>query len=374
MKKVFKFLSLALLLVVVLALTACTRDDEETPVGQPDADGPNIRIALIAHSPESILDDGSFNAGAWQGILQFARENGLSTSRGVDIEFFQPGAGTDDARIDLVESAIQNFGANVIVMPGHHFIASSYEMQNLFPDTYFILLDASPAGAISSNLVAIHYAEEESGFLAGYAAVMNGYRNLGFMGGVAVPAVVRFGTGFIEGAEYAANELGLAEGEVTINYAYAGTFSPAPEVQTMAASWYNEGVEVIFAAAGGAGFSVFAAAEAANALAIGVDIDQAGASDTVITSALKGLEASVYSVISDFFAGDFPGGIAKIFDASLDGVGLPMDTSRFENFTQDQYDDIFQRLANDEIDVSTEVGPEAHLNLNLSLVDLINIG
>jgi len=382
MKKVLKFLPLALLLVALLAFGACTRDNEEpttgtaateTPAAETPAattaDASHIRIALVAHSPESILDDGSFNAGAWQGILQFAREHGLSTTRGVDIEFFQPGTATDEARIDLVENVVENFGANIIVLPGFHFIASSYRMQEYFPDVKFVLLDASPAGGIRSNLVAIHYAEEESGFLAGYAAVMQGYRSLGFMGGVAVPAVVRFGHGFIQGAEYAANALGLAAGDVTIRYHYVGGFAPDPAVTTQAGSWYATGTEVIFAAAGGAGFSVIAAAEAAGASVIGVDVDQADDSTVVVTSAIKGLAPSVNAMLNDFLNDTWRGGQELMFNAAVDGVGLPMATSRLQNFTQAQYDAIFAQLANGTIRVNNSL-EMSDILANISLVEV----
>ena len=342
MKKALKFLPIALLLAAMFALTACGG-------GRVDTEG--MQIALVAHSPESILDDGSFNAGAWQGILDFATAHGMSTTRGTDIEFFQAGSATDEARIDAVESAI-NWGASIIVMPGFHFIASSYQMQHLFPDTYFILLDAAPGGAIANNLVSINYAEEQSGFLAGYAAVREGYRQLGFMGGAAVPAVVRFGHGFLQGAEYAANALGLSAGDVTVRFDYIGAFAPDPGVATQAGSWYAAGTEVIFAAAGGAGFSVMAAAETAGKSVIGVDVDQYADSDAVISSAMKALAVSVYDMLRDIGTDEWRGGQNLMFDASVDGIGLPMENSRWNNFTQAQYDAIFGRLADGTITVN----------------------
>ena len=345
MKKALKLLPIALLLAALFALSACGG-------GRVDTEG--MRIALVAHSPESILDDGSFNAGAWQGIVDFANAHGMSTARGTDIEFFQAGSATDEARIDAVESAI-NWGASIIVMPGFHFIASSYQMQHLFPDTYFILLDATPGGAIANNLVAIQYAEHQSGFLAGYAAVREGYRQLGFMGGAAVPAVVRFGHGFLQGAEYAANSLGLAQGAVTVRFDYVGAFAPDPGVATQAGSWFAAGTEVIFAAAGGAGFSVMSAAETAGRSVIGVDVDQHADSDTVISSAMKALAVSVYDMLRDIGTDEWRGGQALMFDASVDGVGLPMDNSRWQNFTQSQYNAIFRRLANESIDVNNSL-------------------
>ncbi|MCL2372773.1 MAG: BMP family protein [Defluviitaleaceae bacterium] len=346
MKKFVKFLPVVLLAGALFAFSACGGN------GAAGEDAAAMQIALIAHSPDSILDDGSFNAGAWIGIQQFAASQNIADA---NLNFFQPHAATDDARIDLIADAI-GWGADVLILPGFHFQASLYHAQDMFPETKFVLLDASPEYEgnvrIESNLVAIHYAEEESGFLAGYAAVMDGYRNLGFMGGIAVPAVVRFGHGFIQGAEHAANELGLDAGAVEINFMYLGGFAPDPAHVTTAGAWFATGTEVIFAAAGGAGFSVIAAAESAGASVIGVDVDQADDGDVVVTSAVKGLAPSVYAMLEAAMNNTFPGGREMMFNAAVDGVGLPMETARLQNFTQAQYDAIFAQLASGAIRVS----------------------
>jgi basic membrane protein A len=348
-------------------------EEEEVPE-EPEDDtfsADDIRVALVAHSPDSILDDGSFNEGAWAGIQRFLSNQGLSSDHA---EFFQPDSADDVARVDLVMDAIERWGANIVVLPGFHFIESSAEMQEIFPDVKFVILDATPAGGAAANTAAIHYAEEQAGFLAGYAAVLEGYRNLGFVGGIAVPAVVRFGHGFLQGAEYAAETLELDAGEVTVQFYYLGAFAPSPEAQTMAASWFAGGTEVIFAAAGGAGFSVIAAATDAGASVIGVDVDQSGAGDVVITSAMKALDVSVYDMLTDFMNGTFTGGEIR-FDAAINGVGLPMDTSRFQNFTQAQYDEIFALLAAGTItvdDVVADTVSDSGLEFNLIVVTELN--
>ena len=404
MKKCLKFISLAMVLVLLAAvLGACGRQPTPaapagsvaatpmTPLPAPepapadaadaadadaDRDPSDVRIALIAHSPDSILDDGSFNEGAWAGIQRFASTHGLPSG---NIDFFQPHSADDVARIDLIGDAIQGFGADILILPGFHFISSLYDAQDIFPDTKFVLLDATPSGPggprVEANVAAIHYAEHESGFLAGYAAVMEGHRNLGFIGGIAVPAVVRFGHGFLQGAEHAAEYLGLAEGDVTVNYYYIGAFAPSPETATMASAWYAGGVEVIFAAAGGAGASVKAGAEGAGGSVIGVDVDQAHLSPTVITSAIKALDVSVYDMLTDFLNGTFRGGRELMFDASVNGIGLPMHSARFQNFTQADYDAIFALLASGAVvvnNVVTETVSEANLGLVLVTVNELN--
>jgi len=155
------------------------------------------------------------------------------------------------------------------VTPGFLFESPVFVAQDRYPNVHFILVDGTPHSAdystfkTGNNTVGVLYAEDQAGFLAGYAVVKDGSRRLGFVGGMAVPAVVRFGYGFIQGAEYAAKELGLASGSITVNYHYTGGFAATPEAQTLAASWYNNGVEVIFACGGAVGNSVMAAAEQA---------------------------------------------------------------------------------------------------------------
>ena len=231
------------------------------------------------------------------------------------------------------------------------FIASATEAQYMFPDVKFVLLDASPA-TFAPDLAAIHYAEEQAGFLAGYAAVMEGYRNLGFMGGRAVPAVVRFGHGFVQGAEHAAYSLGLEAGEIEVRFHYLNDFAPDPAHTVAAAAWFATGTEVIFAAAGGAGSSVMAAADAAGASVIGVDVDQSHLSDTVITSAIKGLDVSVVDMLNAVRDGVWNGGQALRFDASNNGINLIMGAnSRLDVFTQAQLDSLLTNIASGTIQV-----------------------
>jgi len=353
---------LALLVVTLFAFSACGGNDEE-----------EFRVALLAHSPDSILDDGSFNTGAWLGIQRIARTHNLSDSQ---VQFFQPRIASDDERINMIRDIVEDWGANVIVMPGHHFVASAYIAQGMFPNTRFILLDAIPQNpaeenVVASNLIAVQYAEHESGFLAGYAAVMEGYRNLGFTGGIAIPPVQRFGHGFIQGAEHAASALGLSHGDVQISYHYFGSFGGDPAFTVRAASWFASGTEVIFTAAGGSNHSVFAAAEDANASTIGVDSDQSGDSHTVITSAVKGLEASVYALINDYLNNTWVGGRVMIFDAAIDGVGLVMGANnRMSNFTQAQYNNIFAQVASGAVRVNGSLDMNEILaGLNLVVVN-----
>ena len=207
---------------------------------------------------------------------------------------------------------------------------------------------------IEDNVMSIMYAEEQAGYLAGYAAVTEGYKNLGFMGGIAVPAVIRYGYGFIQGADAAAKDMGLKAGDIKMKYTYVGNFDASPENNAKAAAWYNEGTECIFACGGGVGNSVMKAAETADKVMIGVDVDQSVESETVITSAMKNLGDSIYGALEDYYNDSFQGGKTVTLDASQDGVKLPMETSKFKVFTQEKYDELYAQLKDGTIKVGND--------------------
>ena len=313
-----------------------------TAVKSETSDG--YELALVTDL--GTIDDKSFNQGAWEGMKKYAEENGIS------YKYYQPQEGTTDSYLETIGLAIEG-GAKLVVCPGFLFEEPVYLAQDQYKDVHFILLDGEPhSGDYSeyrteANVMPILFQEDEPGFLAGYAAVKDGYTKLGFLGGMAVPAVIRYGYGFAEGADYAAKEMGVDD--IEIMYNYTGAFAATPEAQSMAASWYQNGTEVIFGCGGAVGNSVMAAAEEKSAKVIGVDVDQSYESDTVVTSAMKQLSVSVYDGVRDFYAGSFPGGKTSIFSAKNDGIGLPMETSKFTKFTQADYDAVYAQLKDGKI-------------------------
>ena len=327
--------------------------------------GKGYELALI--TDVGTIDDRSFNQGAWEGLKKYAEEKKIAH------KYYQPAEKSTDAYINAIDLAVAG-KAKVIVTPGFLFEPAVYKAQDTHPDVKFILLDGAPQDGtytdfrIESNVYSVFYAEEQAGFLAGYAIVKEGYTNLGVMAGMAVPAVIRFGYGFVQGAEYAAQELGLASGTIKMNYTYVGNFNPTPENQTLATSCYPSGVQVIFAPAGGAGNSAMAAAEQNNGLVIGVDVDQSAESPTVITSAVKMLGGSVYDAIDAYYNNNFPGGQSVVLDAKVNGIGLPMETSRFKNFTKDNYDAIYQQLVAGNIKLLKDTDADSVNKLPLNIV------
>jgi len=349
--------------------SAETTTAAETKTASEPSDG-GFELALVTDL--GTIDDKSFNQGAWEGMTKYAEENNIS------YKYYQPQEGTTDSYLETIGLAVEG-GAKLVVCPGFLFEEPVFLAQDQYADTHFILLDGEPHSGdyseyrTNDNVMPILFQEDQAGFLAGYAAVKDGYTKLGFMGGMAVPAVIRFGYGFVEGAEAAANELGISGVEVMYNY--TGAFAATPEAQSMAASWYQNGTEVIFGCGGAVGNSVMAAAQEKGAKVIGVDVDQSYESETVITSAMKLLSNSVYDGVKAFYDGSFPGGKTSVFTVENDGVGLPMETSKFETFTQEDYDAVYAKLVAGDFELvqpSTDnIDPTVDLTVSATTINYV---
>ncbi|MGD9887335.1 MAG: BMP family ABC transporter substrate-binding protein [Bacilli bacterium] len=360
-----KFLLAFLLAISAFALIGCGGDKE------------SFTIALITDKGD--IDDKSFNQASWEGVVEYATEYGIPH------RYYKPTKATTEAYVAAIDLAVAN-GAKIIVTPGYLFEEPVNITQKKYPNVKFVLLDGNPAnvnaydddltnnGTLEENTYSVFFAEEQVGFLAGYAAVKDGMTKLGFMGGMAVPAVVKYGQGFILGAEAAAIELDV---NVTLSYHYTGDFIASPEVQAVAASMFTSGAQVVFAAGGAVGQSVMAAAEAANKKVIGVDVDQSGDSETVITSAMKNLKHAVILALYAYFGGTWDedcGGVVSTLDASNDGVGFPMATSKFTTFSQAMYDALMAQLAANEIDIPFDLalsGKEDEFVLTKTVVTMV---
>lgn len=381
MKK--RILAVLMAAAMTAGLTACGGGggNTETSAQAPAADGVSdqssssssdggFELALVTDL--GTIDDKSFNQGAWEGMTKYAEENGIS------YKYYQPQEGTTDSYLETIGLAVEG-GAKLVVCPGFLFEEPVYLAQDQYTDVKFILLDGEPHSGdyseyrTNENVMPILFQEDQAGFLAGYAAVKDGYTKLGFMGGMAVPAVIRFGYGFIEGAEAAAAELGI--NGIEVMYTYTGAFAATPEAQSMAASWYQNGTEVVFGCGGAVGNSVMAAAQEKGAKVIGVDVDQSFESDTVITSAMKLLSNSVYDGVKAFYDGSFPGGKTSVFTVSNEGVGLPMETSKFNTFTQADYDAIYKKLVDGAFELvqpsADNINPTVDLSVSATTINYV---
>lgn len=335
MKKTSRILALLLAGVMVLSLAACGGDKKE--------DAAASEIAMITDKGD--INDKSFNQGTWEGIQAWAKDNNKTC------QYYKPVEATTDAYVAMIEQAIKD-GNKVVVTPGFLFEEPIYMVQDKYPDVKFVLIDGNPHNAdysdykTASNTVGILFSEEQVGYLAGYAAVKDGNTKLGFLGGQAVPAVVRYGYGYVQGANDAAAEAGVT---VDMMYYYTGGFAATPEAQALAAGWYQSGTEVVFGCGGSVGNSAMAAAEQNNGKVIGVDVDQSGESATVISSAMKGLASAVQQMLDAYVADKFPGGQNLTLGAAEKAVELPMGTSKWTTFSQADYDALFAKLADGTI-------------------------
>lgn len=349
-----KFLALAMAACMAFSLVACgggsassssAAETTNTEATAEAASGAKTDVAFVTDVGN--IDDQSFNQYTWQGVQDFCSANGLNAN------YYRPTEDSDAARLEQMDNAV-NDGAKAIVVAGYLFGTSVAEAQAKYPDVQFLALDvattdlsADGSVAPASNTALITYKEEQAGYLAGYAAVTDGYKELGFLGGMAVPAVIRYGYGFVQGAEAAAQEMGVTD--VNIKYWYSGGFAATDEVKNKMDGWYSEGTEVVFACGGPVCQSCDAAAQANGGKMIGVDVDQSGQFDTVITSAMKALANSVNVALTDAMNNGWKFSDAyaakqTVLGAAEDCVGLPMETSKFTNFTQEQYDALYQEI------------------------------
>ncbi len=340
MKKFITFLVLVLGLGLLVGCS-CEKDPKEEE---------KIKIVMI--TDVGTINDKSFNQGTWEGVKAF----GEAHSDKVEYQYYQPADQATAAYVSAIELNIEE-GANVIVTPGFYFSDAIGEMAVKYPKVSFIFIDGVPTneGAamdIPANVCSILFKEEEeAGFTAGYAAVKDGFTNLGFLGGAPVPAVVKFGIGYIAGAYHAAKEMGVAITFPANRYEYLNSFAPDPQWTTKAASWYDAGTEIIFACAGGAGNSVFVAAEGKEGKwVIGVDVDQEAQSAKVISSSMKLLAEAVEQELKALVIDKkFNGGKELNKGVHQDAVGLPTAAGswRWRTFTVAQYEELLTLMKAD---------------------------
>ena len=362
-----KILALLLALVMALSLFACGKKDpdpqpdDNKPVNADDikdemtsADG-KYEIAFVTDVGQ--LKDKSFNQGTFDGVKLYANANNLS------YKYYQPANGdqaTDDDRFDAMKAAAEN-GAKVIVCAGFMQGTALAKAAAEFKDVSFIFVDgwamADAKGNPLTNTLGVAFQEEQCGYLAGYAAVKEGYTKLGFTGGGGGtnPACCRYGYGFVQGASTAAKELNT---KVEMNYSwlYGASFQASPELQTMANGWYTNGTECIFACGGSMFASVAAAAAANDGKVVGVDVDQSFESDTVITSAMKGLAASVQWACAKVYDGSFAamGGTCATLGAKDNAVGLPTATWSLTKWSVDEYNAMLKDMADGKLVVDND--------------------
>ncbi len=379
-----KFLALMLALVMALSLVACgqkNQDSNGTYDTDKDTDVTDVAYKVAMITDYGDITDQSFNQTTYEACKAFAEANG------VDFQYFKPAGDNTADRVAMIESAVDQ-GYNVIVMPGYAFGAAIAETAPKFSDVKFIALDVSAGDLgegfeVPANLYCAVYQEELCGYMAGYAAVKLGYKNLGFLGGMAVPAAQRYGYGFVQGVDAAAAELKLTD--VKVNYAYGNQFFGDADITAAMDTWYAGGTEIVFACGGGIYTSaVDAAKKVEGAKVIGVDVDQAavianyaagegadaatveGYKALTVTSAMKGLYPATFDTLTDVIVNGnwekYSGkidtlGLVSADDPAANYVQIPMESTQWADgkFTQDDYKALVKAMFDGTLTVSNDI-------------------
>ena len=362
------FLAVAGAAAAAAALTACggssasstsTASSAAASTASSAAEGGEKIVKVALTCDTGTIDDESFNQACWTAV---------SSYMGDDCQYYIPEAdASDEVRETKIRQAV-NDGADVIVCVGYLYGASLAWAADQYPDVKFIAIDVTQGDigtdAIPANCYCITFKEEQAGYLAGYAIAKDGKTKLGFLGGMAVPAVIRYGYGFVQGADAAAAELGQ---NIEINYFYGGQFYGDANITSRMEGWYSNGTQVVFACGGGIYTSAVEAALKNNGYVIGVDVDQnyigaKGVADGTyaynpfITSAMKGLTEAVNTALADIDAGswgDIAGSNGNFGLEDGDYIGLPTDADswNFESFTTDEYEELKGKIKSGEITV-----------------------
>ncbi|MCQ2748870.1 MAG: BMP family ABC transporter substrate-binding protein [Clostridia bacterium] len=372
-----KKLTSLLLVVMVAALSICAVGCEKAE------DTSTYRVAMITDYGD--ITDQSFNQTTYEACVAFAEDNG------VDFKYYKPSGDSTAERVEMIESAIDD-GYNVLVMPGYAFAGAIVETCENNPDVKYIALDVALGDLLEnavgetydynpdnwdiadyvdlSNVYCAIYQEELCGYMAGYAAVKLGYDKLGFLGGMAVPAVIRYGYGFVQGADAAAVEL---DKDIEVKYAYGNQFFADADITAVMNTWYGNGTQVVFACGGGIYDSACeAAVKVPGAKVIGVDTDQAPVIDAkynleglTLTSAMKGLYPATYDALTDIivngkwnkYANKIVSlGLVSGEDPEANYVQIPTESTLWgEGFSKEDYTALVKDMYSGKVKVSNDI-------------------
>lgn len=356
MKK--KFLALALSALMVTGLVGCGSNSESG-----NSSETKLKVGMVTDA--GTIDDKSFNQGTWEGIQKAEKDLGIEKN------YMQPAGETEANYLTEIQN-LYDAGYKFIVTPGFKFETAIYKAQTQYEDAKFVIIDGEPNDGndnyvIADNTVAIYFAEEQGGFAAGVAAAVELQSGeLGFIGGMEIPAVQKFNYGFQQGVAYANENYGTNVSLKAENIVYSGSFSDTALGQQLAAQMYDNGVKVIFAAAGGVGTGVITEAKTRvvngeEVWVIGVDSDQyddgiyEGNKSVVLTSAIKKIDEAAYQIIEDEINGEFPGGQVLRFDAKNDAVGIPSENPNLSEDTITKVNEVINAIKADEVEVKTEL-------------------
>ncbi|MFV0502519.1 MAG: BMP family ABC transporter substrate-binding protein [Lachnospirales bacterium] len=339
---------------------------EEAPAdeveGEAAPEGELLKVGMATDS--GTIDDKSFNQGTWEGIVAYEEDNGT-----IETRYIQPVGETEqdylNAFADLIDAGYQ-----VIFAPGYKFESAIGKAQEMYPDVKFIILDGTARDADGNEVLApnsrgIYFDEHEAGFYAGIvSAVESKTGKLGYIGGMEIPAVQKFGWGYAAGVAYANENYGTEA--VVSQYIYQGTFTDVAAGKTLAGSFFDSGCDIVFSAAGGVGVGVIAEAKTRrqageDVYVVGVDVDQYDdgllddGTSAVLTSATKDLNEAAYLTIDEIVNGAFKGNKNVTFNSAINGVGLPPENPNLTEESLDIYNQVYELVAAGDVVVPSSV-------------------
>ncbi|MFY9572941.1 MAG: BMP family ABC transporter substrate-binding protein [Blastocatellia bacterium] len=303
-KALMKQIGLIIVLIAALLSPACT-----SVLGTRDESGGKLRVGIVFDIGGK--DDKSFNAAAWEGVKRAKEELGISLR---DVE---PG---DPTSIEPSMRAFAERGYDLIVGVGFAQAPIMNEVARDYPNLKFAIID----GRIDlPNVASLNFKEHEGSFLVGMiAARTTKTGKIGFVGGMDIPLIHKFQTGYAEGARYANPKVEVFENYVGVTDA---AWNNPGKGKELAKAQMERGADIIFQAAGNSGLGVFDAAEETHKLAIGVDSNQNWVKPGfILTSMIKRVDVAVFNTVKEVFEGRFEGGIHE-FGMETDGIGYALD-------------------------------------------------
>lgn len=377
-----KWISLALCAGMLAGLCACAdgqQAQDETSLALQD-DGSYLLLpaadaeplpdagATIALAVNSTGAETGVNALLWQGVQDFCENFGFTAQL-----FAAEGEGTE-ANQEALRQAAES--AELVVCAGADMENPLYELQNNYPTVSYLMLDGEPHSAdyasysTAANVHCVLFSEEQAGYLAGYAAVSDNYTSLGFLGADQLPGIVRYSTGFLQGAQAAAERNGV---EVTAKIWYSGQYEASEDIAARMSSWYAEGTQLVFAAGGAMAQSAVDAAGESGGRVVAADWDQSSLGSTVIGSAVKRFSTVVQQQLYAFYADgagwdEEQAGQSERLGVSVGALGLATAQWSFLNFSQEAYADVYDRLVSGSLRVERYSDPDPDVMPQMSNV------
>lgn len=342
-----RFLSAALALTLALLCACEPAEPDVTPT--PGAFAPNI--ALITGTKEIEVDN-DLNA-VWEGILNCGETNNIPA------QAFRSAADTTEEYQRQIEQAIIS-GCNVVICQGDRFGAALLAEAKVHPEVRFIGMDVSVENALPANVHTVWFRQEQAGYLAGYGAVMDGFRHLAVLIAENTQEYKSYAFGFIQGAGDAAK---ILEKPVDIRSAYATMWGTRAEILARLGRWFDDDVELAMLAIDDEQLTEDCAGVAVEKMGylVGINNDKSYLAsyqeyNPFMTSAIKGLHEATDATLDRMIATDdweqiMAGKTAFYGLENGSYLSLPDNEALwlFQGFTLEHYEEIKTKISEGSI-------------------------